>query len=218
MAGVRLDCPSLKAERERRLWYFWLMSTSFEDLVHASGLTEPEFRLEFAVWLYERQRLALAQASHLAGVPLSDFKEELASRNIPVSADDQSVPDGHSAVGGPASDDDGEKLRLAIQHAIEIADAKTARALIAEGRARYPDDEWIARAECVMTAPEARLVERAPVSDPRADWRWLDAHSEEYRGQWVALKDGGLVAAAPSLSALAEAVPDVRDVFVTQVF
>jgi hypothetical protein len=110
-----------------------------------------------------------------------------------------------------------ERLRLAIQHAIEVADAKAARALIAEGRRRLPDDEWIAKAEHVMAAPTARVVSSRPDRNPRADLEWLDAHADEYRGQWVALANGRFVAAAPSIELLAAEVPDLRSYVVTRV-
>jgi predicted HTH domain antitoxin len=194
------------------------MSITIEDdVLEAAGVSADEFRLEVAVLLFQRG-LTVIQASQTAGKPLDEFMQELARRNmlVPSSAHESADDRGRNAE--PGSNDEAEPLRRAIRHAIEIADAKNARILIAEGRARFPEDEWIVRAERVMAVPEAHYVEREPVSDPRADWRWLDEHAREYRGQWVALKDGGLVAAAPSLSALAAAVPDVRDVFVTQVF
>jgi predicted HTH domain antitoxin len=181
-----------------------------DDVLKAAGVSADEFRLEVAVLLLQRG-LTVVQASQVAGKPVGQFEQELAKRNIRHLA--TAEPNGELDPG-----DETGALRRAIQHAIEIADADTARTLIAEGRVRFPDDDWMARAERVMAVPVARLVDRASVSDARADWRWLDEHSEEYRGQWVALKDGGLVAAAPSLEALADAVPDVRDVFVAQVF
>jgi predicted HTH domain antitoxin len=191
------------------------MSTSFEELVQASGLTEPELRREFAVWLYERKRLTLAQASHLAGAPFFDFRRDLVRRGIPVHSEERHEQDERDVREGV--DDDLEHVRLAIQHAIEVADAKTARALIAEGRARFPDDEWIARAERVMAIPTAHIVPAKPDRDPRADLAWLDAHADEYRGQWVALANGDLVGTAPSIELLAAAVPELKSYFVTRV-
>jgi predicted HTH domain antitoxin len=181
-----------------------------DDVLRAAGVSADELRLEVAVLLLQRG-LTVAQASQVAGLSTEEFERELAKRNVLASAKDG------ERRGEPASDDEADALRRAIQHAIEIADARAARTLIAEGRARFPEDDWMARAEHVMAVPEARLVDRDPVSVPRADWRWLDEHSDEYRGQWVALKDGELIAAAPSLTALTASVADVRDVFVAQV-
>jgi hypothetical protein len=194
------------------------MSTSFEDLAQASGLSESELRLELAVWLYHHNRLPLAQSSHLAGIPLFDFMQELAGRTISGQVDAQGGKAAFEAPAEPGSVDDAGTLRLAIRHAIEIADAKTARTLIAEGRERFPDDEWIARAERVMAVPTAREVPARADRNPRADLAWLDAHADEYREQWVALSNGTLVAAAPSIERLAAEGPNLKSCFVTRVY
>lgn len=52
--------------------------------VRATGLSEAELRLELAVALFQAERLTLARASRLCGLPRLEFQRELARRRIPV--------------------------------------------------------------------------------------------------------------------------------------
>jgi len=58
-----------------------------DEIVHATGMTEKELRQEIALFLYEREKLTLAQASCLAGMTRLQFQHLLASRQIPVHYD-----------------------------------------------------------------------------------------------------------------------------------
>lgn len=59
---------------------------SCADLRQA-GLTEQEARLELALTLYAQERLTMAQAAQLAGMPFLDFQLVRGSRGIPVHYD-----------------------------------------------------------------------------------------------------------------------------------
>ncbi len=50
-------------------------------------MTEAEFKRELAVWLFQQERLTLAQASQFAEMTLVEFQHLLASRRIPVHYD-----------------------------------------------------------------------------------------------------------------------------------
>jgi len=41
---------------------------------------------------------------------------------------------------------------------------------------------------------QVKLVEPIPLPDPGPNQRWIEEHTEEYRGQWVALNNGQLIA------------------------
>jgi predicted HTH domain antitoxin len=61
--------------------------TISDDLVHATGMSQGELALEIALMLFEKDKLTLGQASHLAGVSQFQFQHLLASRQIPVHYD-----------------------------------------------------------------------------------------------------------------------------------
>ena len=55
-----------------------------DELLRSTGMTEPELRAEFALALFQQERLTLGQAAILAGLPQLDFQRLLASRQIPL--------------------------------------------------------------------------------------------------------------------------------------
>jgi hypothetical protein len=50
-----------------------------------------------------------------------------------------------------------------------------------------------------------------PVRDCTRDWEWINEHLDEYRGQWVMVYEGQLIAADPQIRALINKVP--RDAY-----
>jgi predicted HTH domain antitoxin len=55
-----------------------------DELFRSTHLTEAELQIEFAVALFQQDRLTLGQASQAAGMPQLDFQRLLASRQIPL--------------------------------------------------------------------------------------------------------------------------------------
>jgi predicted HTH domain antitoxin len=55
-----------------------------DDLVQSTRLTKAELQTEFAIALFQRERLTLGQAAQLADLPQLDFQRLLASREIPI--------------------------------------------------------------------------------------------------------------------------------------
>ena len=53
-----------------------------DEIVQATGISEGELLQELAVLLFQTDRLTLAQASRLAGVPQLQFQRLLGSRQI----------------------------------------------------------------------------------------------------------------------------------------
>jgi predicted HTH domain antitoxin len=58
--------------------------TISDELLQAAQMTESEFRLELAIWLYQQRRITLAQASRWAGLTRLQFQRELNQRGIPI--------------------------------------------------------------------------------------------------------------------------------------
>jgi predicted HTH domain antitoxin len=59
-----------------------------EDIVQASGLSEKELVLELIILLFERKKINISKASQLAKMPLLQFQNELAMRNINIHYDE----------------------------------------------------------------------------------------------------------------------------------
>ena len=55
-----------------------------DETLNACGMTAPEFQLEIAVLLFQKGKLTLGQASHLAQLDRFEFQNLLAIRNIPI--------------------------------------------------------------------------------------------------------------------------------------
>lgn len=53
-----------------------------DELLHATRMSEPELRLEFAVQLYRRERLTLGQAAHMAGLSQARMRIALAAQGV----------------------------------------------------------------------------------------------------------------------------------------
>jgi predicted HTH domain antitoxin len=58
--------------------------TISDDVLSAAQLTEDEIRQELALALFRRERLTLAQASHLSRMSQLAFQALLAAREIPL--------------------------------------------------------------------------------------------------------------------------------------
>ncbi|MCI0663452.1 MAG: DUF5678 domain-containing protein [Acidobacteria bacterium] len=55
---------------------------------------------------------------------------------------------------------------------------------------------------------QVKLVEPIPLPDPAPNRRWMEEHAEDYRGQWVALTNGQLIAHGADGIAVAKAADD----------
>jgi predicted HTH domain antitoxin len=58
-----------------------------DEIIQATGMSEDDLLLELAVLLFQKERLTLAQASRLVGMPRLRFQQLLASRQIPIHYD-----------------------------------------------------------------------------------------------------------------------------------
>jgi predicted HTH domain antitoxin len=58
-----------------------------DEIAQATGMSDTELLQELAILLFQKEKLTLAQASRLAGLPRLRFQQLLASRQIPVHYD-----------------------------------------------------------------------------------------------------------------------------------
>ena len=58
-----------------------------DEIVKASGMSETELMLELTILLFQKKKISIGKASHLVGMHLLQFQQELARRQIPVHYD-----------------------------------------------------------------------------------------------------------------------------------
>lgn len=109
-----------------------------------------------------------------------------------------------------------QDIARAVRLALAAGAPLTARQISAEGHQLYPEDAELAKMARILAPP--KLLGTSPANPSRRlDQEWLRHHAHEYRGQWLALKDGVLVAAAPTAQQLKSLVPEMNGVLVTRV-
>jgi hypothetical protein len=103
-----------------------------------------------------------------------------------------------------------DELTAAVDLALGEERPTLATKLVQLGRQVFPQDERIERAARVLSPEGARAAHLPPAEGLSASRRWLRDHADEYRGQWVAVRHGRLVAAAPSLEEV-QTVVDLQE-------
>ncbi|WP_017716259.1 UPF0175 family protein [Kamptonema formosum] len=58
-----------------------------DDILQAAEMSESEFMLEIAILLFQKDKISIGKASHLAGMNLIEFQREIASRGICIHYD-----------------------------------------------------------------------------------------------------------------------------------
>ena len=111
-----------------------------------------------------------------------------------------------------------DEVIAAIQLALSTGAHTTARRLAASGAERYPDRPDLQKYARILAPP--RLVQRGLPTRPDlyANRDWTRQHAEQYRGQWIALRDGQLLAAADSFEALADQFTVHSGILLTRLF
>lgn len=117
-----------------------------------------------------------------------------------------------SWVNRPASD-----LLRGIQLAFQAGAHIYARRLTIIGRERYPENRDLQKYATVLAPVD--VIERNLPPDPslKDNRDWLKAHKDEYKGQWVALQQGKLIGASPSLKDLKSTINQTEDILFAKV-
>jgi Arc/MetJ-type ribon-helix-helix transcriptional regulator len=107
----------------------------------------------------------------------------------------------------------------AIAHALSTGEFGLARQLALDGAERYPTHEELHKCAHVLAPPTACVVPASSASRAsiKANNAWLKAHWQDYRGQWVAVRDGQLVHATLSFEELVAHIGDTHGVLLTKI-
>jgi hypothetical protein len=86
------------------------------------------------------------------------------------------------------------------------------------GRQRFPDHALLQKMGHILAPKQPAIIGGPGDPSARADLDWFAAHSDEYWGQWVAVKNGRLLGAAATIEELMARVPDWQGATISQVF
>lgn len=110
-------------------------------------------------------------------------------------------------------------IKQAIDLALEKGCHATAAELASKGHKLFPEHPTLARIAGVL-APPKFIRTRPPVPGIGASMIWLEEHTEQYRGKWVAIRNGELLTATDSrveLSQILDSLDSLTDVLVTKI-
>jgi hypothetical protein len=110
-------------------------------------------------------------------------------------------------------------LIAVIRMALSLEAPLMARRLAEHGLKQYPNHPEINRFAHILAVPTAMPVEPATEVDIKANKEWLAANREAYRGKWVAVHNGTLIADGSTFSDLTANVGEVKGkgILLTQV-
>jgi hypothetical protein len=114
-----------------------------------------------------------------------------------------------------SSDDFENAIRLALLVGAHLK----ARNLALEAVDYFPDNIELQKFSRMLAPPRVIKVDIPANPNLRANRDWLVTHANEYRGRWIALRGGELLASALSLKEIIDQVGDLknREILVTQV-
>jgi len=106
----------------------------------------------------------------------------------------------------------------AVQLALSAGAHMAARNLATQGARRFPDHSKLEKFARILAPPRVLRVPARPNAGIRANRDWLMAHGVQYRGQWVALHEGQLLAVGDSLDSVIAQVGGTDGVLFTKAY
>lgn len=104
-----------------------------------------------------------------------------------------------------------EEIVEGVHLALEVGAHLLARNLAMANAPRFPKHPELQKMAYILAPPRVTVSDTPPDPSHKGNMTWLKNHWEAYRGKWVALRSGELLAAADSLSALLEQVGEVKN-------
>jgi hypothetical protein len=93
-----------------------------------------------------------------------------------------------------------------------------ARNLATQGAALHPDDRQLEKLARLLAPPRVINAELPANESVRPNQAWLRDNGSQYQGQWVALRQGALLAAGPSARQVRDSLESTEGVMLTRVF
>ncbi len=99
-----------------------------------------------------------------------------------------------------------EELREALDLSLSLDMVRLARELANLGTELFPENKILARAAYVLAPPQVIGTRPAENLGLPASRKWLSENSANYKGQWVAVREGKFLGSAPTLKRLHELI------------
>lgn len=115
-------------------------------------------------------------------------------------------------------DNSPEDLIRAMRTALERADYETAQQLSLQAVEHYPEHEELLKYAYVLAPPNVRVDKRSSHRHTEVNQDWVRNNRTQYRGLWVALRNGQLLASARSGDELIAQLSDTKGVFLTAIY
>ncbi|MBN1313813.1 MAG: hypothetical protein JXA42_00020 [Anaerolineales bacterium] len=80
-----------------------------------------------------------------------------------------------------------------VKLSLSVGAHLAARRFAMEGSEHFPEDPVLAKMAHILAPPKTRIVKGPPDPSLSANRDWFSEHGHEYRGQWVAVKNGILL-------------------------
>jgi len=94
----------------------------------------------------------------------------------------------------------------AIKLAFKAGAFRAALYIASEGVKHHPDSADLQKYIRVLNPSQPAVAEPTTTVSPQANREWLKEHSHEYKGMWIAIRDGELLGASQTLGSLVEEV------------
>lgn len=113
-----------------------------------------------------------------------------------------------------------EDILRAVQLALQAWAHLKARNLSMQGAAIHPENEDLLKYAHILAPPKVISTNLPAKPEAGADIQWLKQHGDDYRGRWVALHSGELLAEADSFFGIIEQIGNPRGtgILVTKVY
>lgn len=103
-----------------------------------------------------------------------------------------------------------------VNQALEEGAHMLARNLSDEGHRAFPENEELAKMAYILAPPKVLNAHLPPDPSVAKDAQWIRENWPKYRGKWVAIKDGELIAVAATAQELKEQVGILKGIHVTR--
>ncbi|MBC6418066.1 MAG: hypothetical protein GDA44_04395 [Prochloron sp. SP5CPC1] len=95
---------------------------------------------------------------------------------------------------------------------IQRGDFHGAWKIAVEGLKSFPEHAELQKYEYILAPPKVTMVPRDPNQDDgQADIDWIKENRKQYRGCWVALKNGQLLASGKDLDEIVEQIGEIKN-------
>ncbi len=89
-----------------------------------------------------------------------------------------------------------------------------------EGLKYFPDHAELQKYEHILAPPKVTLVDRGGHPEITANNSWIKQNREQYRGSWVAIKNGEFLASGKNLDEIVEQIGEIKNtgILVTAIY